>query len=123
MKEKFAQSCPAPCDPKDHTVHEILPDQNTGEGSLSLLQGIFPTQGSNPDLPHCRRTLYQLSHSGSPQGVQDDVVWHSSKFKYRVTPGDPEIPFLNPITQMSMAALFIRAINGNNSNINQLMNG
>ena len=42
------------------------PGQNTGVGSLSLLQGIFPTQGSNPGLPHCRRILYQLSHQGSP---------------------------------------------------------
>ena len=33
------------------------PGQNTGVGSLSLLQGIFPTQGSNPDLPHCRWIL------------------------------------------------------------------
>ena len=41
------------------------PGQNTGEGSLSLLQGIFPTQGSNPDVPHCRQILYQLSHKGS----------------------------------------------------------
>ena len=40
--------------------------QDTGVGSLSLLQGIFPTQGSNPGLPHCRRILYQLSHKGSP---------------------------------------------------------
>ena len=39
------------------------PGQNTGMGSLSLLQGIFPTQGSNLD---CRRILYQLSHQGSP---------------------------------------------------------
>ena len=43
------------------------PGQNTGVGSLSLLQGIFPTQGSNPGLPHCRRILYQLSHQGSPR--------------------------------------------------------
>ena len=42
------------------------PGQNTGVGSLSLLQGIFPTQGSNPRLTHCRRILYQLSHQGSP---------------------------------------------------------
>ena len=41
------------------------PGQNTGMGSLSLLQGIFPTQGSNPGLPHCRRVLYHLSHQGS----------------------------------------------------------
>ena len=38
------------------------PGQNTGVGSLSLLQGIFLTQGSNPSLPHCRQILYQLSH-------------------------------------------------------------
>ena len=38
------------------------PGQNTGMGSLALLRGIFPTQGSNPGLPHCRWVLYQLSH-------------------------------------------------------------
>ena len=42
------------------------PGQNTGVGSFSLLQGIFPTQESNPGLPHCRRIFYQLSHKGSP---------------------------------------------------------
>ena len=41
--------------------------KNTGVGSLALLQGIFPTQGSNPGLPHCRLFLYQLSHKGSPR--------------------------------------------------------
>ena len=41
--------------------------QNTGVGSLSLLQGIFPTQESNWGLVHCRQTLYQLSHKGSPR--------------------------------------------------------
>ena len=41
------------------------PGQNARVGSLSLLQGIFPTQGSNPGLPHCRWILYQLSHKGS----------------------------------------------------------
>ena len=44
------------------------PGQNTGVGNLSLLQGIFPTQASNPGLPHCRRILYQLSYQGSPNG-------------------------------------------------------
>ena len=43
------------------------PGQNTGVGSRSLLQRIFPTQGLNLGLPHCRRTLYQLSHQGSPK--------------------------------------------------------
>ena len=44
-----------------------FPGQNTRLGTLSLLQGIFPTQGSNPGLPHCRWILYQLSHKGSPR--------------------------------------------------------
>ena len=41
------------------------PGQDTGVGNHSLLQGIFPTQGLNPDLPHCRQTLYWLSNQGS----------------------------------------------------------
>ena len=40
--------------------------QNTGVGSFSLLQVLFPNQGLNPGLPHCRWILYQLSHKGSP---------------------------------------------------------
>ena len=43
------------------------PGQNTGVGSLSLPQGIFPTQGLDPGIPHCRWILYQLSHQGSPK--------------------------------------------------------
>ena len=46
------------------------PGQNTGVGSLSLLQGIFPTQGSNPGLLHCRWILYQLSHKVSPRMLE-----------------------------------------------------
>ena len=42
------------------------PGKNTGVGSHSLLQEIFPTQGSNPGLSHCRWILYQLSLQGSP---------------------------------------------------------
>ena len=41
------------------------PGQNIGMGSLSLLQWIFPTQGSKQGLPHCRQILYQLSHKGT----------------------------------------------------------
>ena len=43
------------------------PGQNTGVGSCSFLQGIFPTQKLNPGLLHFRRILYQLSHQGSPK--------------------------------------------------------
>ena len=51
--------------------------QNTGVSSLSLLQGIFPTQGLNPGLPHCRWILYQLSHKGSPR-ILEWVAYHFS---------------------------------------------
>ena len=44
--------------------------KNTGVGSLCLLQGIFPTQESNPGLLHCGQILYQLSHQGSPRILQ-----------------------------------------------------
>ena len=67
---KVAQSCPTLCDPVDSPWNS--PDQNTGVGSLSLLQGIFPTQGSNPGLPHCRQILYQLSHQESLVVVLED---------------------------------------------------
>ena len=40
--------------------------KNTGVGSLSLLQGIFPTQESNSGFLHCRQILYQVSYQGSP---------------------------------------------------------
>ena len=42
------------------------PGKNTGVGCHFLLQGIFPTQESNPGLLHCRQILYQLSYEGSP---------------------------------------------------------
>ena len=42
------------------------PAQKTRVGTLSLLQGIFPTQGSNPDFPYCMQIPYQLSQKGSP---------------------------------------------------------
>ena len=53
------------------------PGQNTGVGSLSLLQGIFPTQGLNPGLPHCRWILYQLSHKGSPLTCRSYIYEHT----------------------------------------------
>ena len=63
---KVTQSCPTLCDP--HGLHSPWnsPGQNTGVGIHSLLQGIFPTQGSNPGLLRCRKILHQLSHKGGP---------------------------------------------------------
>ena len=54
------------------------PGQNTRVGSRSLLQGIFPTQGSNSGLPHCRWILYQLSHQGSPR-ILDRIAYPFSR--------------------------------------------
>ena len=61
------------CNPMDYSVpgysvHGESPGKNTGVGCHFPLQGIFPTQGSNPGLPHCRSILYQLSHKGSHGG-------------------------------------------------------
>ena len=66
---KWSESCSVVSKSlRHHGLHRPWnsPGQNTGVGSLSLLQGIFPSQGSNPGLPHCRQILYQLSHKGSP---------------------------------------------------------
>ena len=54
--------------------------KSTGVGRHFLLQGIFPTQGSNPGLPHCRQTLYHLSHQGSPTHVFTKVI--SSQYSF-----------------------------------------
>ena len=64
VKVKVTQSCPTLCYPMDCPWNS--PHQNTGVGSLSLLQGIFPTRGSTWGLLHCKQILYQLSSQGSP---------------------------------------------------------
>ena len=66
------QSCPTLCNPMDYSpagssVHGInSPGKNTGEGCHALLQGIFPIQGLNLGLPHCRQILHRPRHQGSP---------------------------------------------------------
>ena len=72
-KVKIAQLCLTLCNPMNCTVHGIPTGQNTGVGSLFLLQGVFPIQESNPGLSHCRQILYQLSpeeKKGSLKGAQ-----------------------------------------------------
>ena len=69
IKESKSESCSVMSNSlQPHALYSPWnsPSQNTGVGSLSLFQGIFPTQGWNPCLPHCRQILYQLSHKGSP---------------------------------------------------------
>ena len=56
------------CDHMDHTVHGILQPRILEWVAFPFSRGIFPTQGLNPGLPHCRQILYQLSYEGSPSG-------------------------------------------------------
>ena len=72
---KVAQACltlcnPMDCNPLGSSVPGYSPGKNTGVGSHSLLQGILPTQGWNPSLPHCRQILYCLSQQGSYSPIQ-----------------------------------------------------
>ena len=67
-----AYSCLTLCDPMDcsppgSSVQVDSLSKNTGVGCHFFLQEIFPTQGSNLGLPHCRWILYHLSHQGSPR--------------------------------------------------------
>ena len=61
-----ARLCPTLCDPTDCTVHGILQAGMLEWVAISSSRGIFPSQGSNSGLPHCRHILYYLSHQGSP---------------------------------------------------------
>ena len=70
-ESEVVQSCPTLCDP---TATRLLrpwdfPGKSTAVGCHFLLQEIFPTQRLNPGLPHCRQTLYRLSHQGRPGGL------------------------------------------------------
>ena len=65
LKVKVAQSCLTLCNTIDYSLWN-----SPGQNSLSLLQGIFPAQGSNPSLMYYRQILYQLSHKGSPRMLE-----------------------------------------------------
>ena len=74
------QSCPTLCDPIDYSPPGFslcgdFPGKNTGVGCQVLLQGIFPTQGLNPGLQHCRQILYYLSHQGSLTSSLVARIW------------------------------------------------
>ena len=84
-----AQSCLILCEPRDYSppgssVYEDSPGKNTGVGYHALLQGIFPIQGSNPGLLHCRRILYHLSHQRSPRILEWVAYLLSSNIQDRL---------------------------------------
>ena len=65
--------------------------QNTGVGSLSLLQEIISTQGLNLSLPHCRWILYQLSHKGSPRIPEYPIPSPADLPDPGIEPGSPSL--------------------------------
>ena len=91
VKVKVTQSCPTLCDPVAVAHQAPLSMgffiKNTGVGCHALLQGIFPTQESNPGHLHCRWILYQLSHQGSPRILE----WVAYPY-----PGDLPNPGVKP---------------------------
>ena len=86
---------------RPHGLHSPRnsPGQNTGVGSLSLLQGIFPTQRPNPGLPHCKRILYQLSHKGSPRTLE----WIA--YPFACGSSQPDYPFSSGSSQPRLSPL------------------
>ena len=68
VKVKVTQSCDSL---RPQGLSWSSPGQNTGVGSLSLLERNFTTQVSNPGLLHCRQILYQLSHKGIPKDTRE----------------------------------------------------
>ena len=84
---------PMDCSLPGSSVLGDSPCKNTGVGYDGLLQGIFPTQGSNPVLCHCSEVLHHLSHQGSPRILE----WVACPFS-RGSP-DPGIELGSPALQ------------------------
>ena len=65
-----SNSCdPVDYNPEDSSVHEDSPGKKTGVGCPALLQAIFPTQGSNPGVPHCRQIFSLFEPPGKPKNT------------------------------------------------------
>ena len=76
-----AQACTNVCSPMDcslpgSSIHGDSLGRNIGVGCYALLQGIFPTQGSNPGLLHRRQILTHLSHQGSFKYLAINIAKH-----------------------------------------------
>ena len=89
------QSCPTLCDltdcsPSGSSVHGGSPGKKTGVACHSLLQGIFPIQGSNSGLQRCRWILYHLNQQGSPR-ILEWVAYPFSPPDLGVEPGSPTV--------------------------------
>ena len=83
------------CNPPGSSVNGILQARITGVGTLSLLQGIFPIQGLNPGLPHCRWILYPSEPPGKPENTRV-----GSLFPFPGELPDPGIELGSPALQV-----------------------
>ena len=77
---EVAQSCPTLCDPVDcslpgSSIHGILQARILEWVAISFSRGMFPTQGSNPGLLHCRQISYRLNYKGSP--YIEYIMWNA----------------------------------------------
>ena len=99
---------PMDCNLPGSSVHRNSPGKNTGVGCHAFLQGIFPTQGSNPGLPHFRRILYHLSHQGRPKGLKLSLKQNPEALTYVITmnlPTSLSQMYLRPLTNQGDCVL------------------
>ena len=99
-----AQPCLTLCNPMDYTAPGILQAWILEWAAIPFSKGIFPTQGSNPGLPHCTRILYQLSCQGSP------LPKPLTKVLLCITPGG-----LNPQEREKEPIIFSKTFSTNKS--------
>ena len=105
VAQLFPTLCnPMDCSPPGSYVLGDSPGKNIGVGCHFLLQGIFPMQGSNPGLPHCRWILYQLSHKGSKFSIYREnmyVGWWCCHFiDENLRPDEVAWPVFEPLTTL-----------------------
>ena len=107
MKVSVTQSCLTLCDLWTIAYQDPRPwdspGKNTGEGCRFLLQGIFPTQGLNPGLQHCKQTLYHLSHQRNNTVVDFYFIIIILKFYFRSMP--PAVEAQSPNNQTAREVL------------------
>ena len=117
LKVKVTQSCLTLCDPMDYTVHGILQARILEWVASALLQGIFPTQRSNPCVPHFRWLLYRLNHQGSTRILEWGAYpFSSGSFQPRNQTRVSCIAgrfFTSWATREAWAALISEALTGN----------
>ena len=110
-ESKVAQFCLTLCDPMGcsrpgSSVHGDSPGKNTGVGCHFFFQGIFPTQGSKPGLPHCRQILYPLSHQGS-QAHDKQTSSHTLSFSDALSSSDVTTHVFSQPTSLEKLLWFV----------------